>query len=500
MSGAQITALQADVAALNSTVLAQQSLMSSQYQALQALISSANAEVDTFYVLWAACLVFLMQCGFATLAAGSIREKNVRNILLKNGLDACVGLVVWYLVGYGLSLDGTRFIGNNRNNFALSRLDDENVNANGYDWISFFFSYTFAAAAATIVSGAVAERCKLSAYIVYTCFITGFIYPVVVHWVWDGGGFLSAANPDHILGGVIDFAGSGVVHMTGGVASFVAAKILGPRIGRWESPEEFEGHSTPLQILGTFLLWFGWYGFNCGSTLTLHGNSGTMARVAVTTTISAAVSGCMGVLIKRFVPKFLGGSGIYDVGHTCNSILGGLVGVTAGCATFSANGAFICGAVSAFVYHSGSCLMRKLKIDDPLDAFAVHGACGFWGCIAVGILTLTPYSYAPNTASDAYGGVNGTHDGGIFTGETNGWLFGSQFVGCLIEIAWVGTCSTILFGSLKLCGILRVDPKDEVRGLDDSKHGGSAYRTSNVGNGTSPPKSSSSASASAVAV
>ena len=193
----------------------------------------------------------VLRTGFAVLAAGSVRQKNVRNILLKNGLDACVGLVVWFLFGAGLagsSSTGNPFIGTDRGNFALSGLDDITSNQNGYDWISFFFSYTFAAAAATIVSGAVAERCKLSAYIIYTIVITGFIYPCVVHWVWDASGFMSSGNPDHILGGVIDFAGSGVVHMTGGIASFVAAKILGPRLGRWENPAEFEGHSTPLQV------------------------------------------------------------------------------------------------------------------------------------------------------------------------------------------------------------------------------------------------------------
>jgi Amt family ammonium transporter len=312
---------------------------------------------------------------------------------------------------------------------------------------------------------------QLSAYIIYTCVITGFIYPVVVHWVWDSSGFLAAGNPEHILGGVIDFAGSGVVHMTGGVASFVAAKILGPRIGRWENPAEFEGHSTPLQILGTFLLWFGWYGFNGGSTLTLHGNANTMARVAVTTTLSGAVSGCTGVLLKKFLPTSLGGTHVFDVGHTCNSILGGLVGVTAGCATFSAAGAFACGIVSAFVYHTGSCFSRKMKVDDPLDAFAVHGACGMWGCLAVGLMTLQPYSYAPNTAKAA------EYDGGVFTGTTNGSLFAAQLVSVLIEVGWVGTCSTILFGTLSRLGLLRVDQADEIRGLDDSKHGGSAYKT-----------------------
>merc|ERR1719446_571817 len=224
--------------------------------------------------MFCACLVFLMQAGFAMLEAGSIRSKNVKNVLLKNLVDACVGAIIWYLVGYGIIGGGNDFIGEEKNGgFALEKMDDTDplYKGYGYDWISFFFSYTFAAAASTIVSGAVAERCQLGAYIVYTSVITGFIYPVVVHWVWNPDGFLSAFNPDHILdAGNIDFAGSGVVHMTGGVAGLVGAAILKPRTGRFEDPTKFAAHSSPLQVLGTFLLWFGWYGFNGGSTLFIN--------------------------------------------------------------------------------------------------------------------------------------------------------------------------------------------------------------------------------------
>jgi len=244
-------------------------------------------------------------------------------------------------------------------------------------------------------------------------------------------------------------------------------------------PSEFEGHSTPLQILGTFLLWFGWYGFNCGSTLALFGQANAMARVAVTTTLSGATAGCFGVLIKKNLPKAMGGTGVFDVGHTCNSLLGGLVGVTAGCATVSAGSAVAIGFISAFVYHGGSCLSRKLKIDDPLDAFAVHGACGCWGTIAVGIFTIVPYSYAPNSENTLYVDA-GAYDGGIFTSKTRGELFGAQVVGVIIEVLWVGTMSTILFGTLKLTGIFRVNAEDEEAGLDTSKHGGSAYANSSV--------------------
>merc|ERR1719424_1461657 len=239
-------------------------------------------------------------------------------------------------------------------------------------------------------------------------------------------------------------------------------------------PEMFEGHSSPLQVIGTFLLWFGWYGFNPGSTLKLHTYSRDMARSAVTTTLSAAVGGVVGLFVKRMLPPAMGGTGIYDLGHTCNSLLGGLVGITAGCVVVEPWAAILIGFVSAFVYHGGSCLSRKLKIDDPLDAFAVHGACGAWGTIAVGIFTLQAYSYAPNSGSDLYADA-GAYDGGIFSGKTRGELFGAQVVGVIIEVLWVGTMSTLLFGTLKVTGIFRVGMEEEEAGLDTSKHGGSAY-------------------------
>ena len=457
-----------------------------------------KADLNAFYLMWAGALIFLMQAGFATLSAGSIRAKNVKNILLKNLLDACIGAFAWFLLGYGFAYhngkdgDANAFIGTGPSNFALSGGDYDIDESNGADWISWFFQFTFAAAAATIVSGAVAERCQLVAYLVYSFCITGFIYPVVVHWVWDANGFLSSANSDKdkvILTGVIDFAGSGVVHMTGGFAALVGAKILGSRLGRWEHPEEFEGHSTPLQLIGTFLLWFGWYGFNPGSTLAIHGNASTMARAAVTTTLSAAMGGLAGLLVKRLLPSSLGGTGLYDIGHTCNSLLGALVGITAGCATVHPWASILIGIIAAFVYHAASCMMRKLQIDDPLDAFAVHGACGVWGVLAAGLFTAKEYSYAPSSDSQNYkdndpcypdpsaceAHENG-YDCGLFMTGTRGELFATHVIALFIQIAWVVTLSTIMFQGLKLAGIFRVSEADEDMGLDNSKHGGSAYK------------------------
>lgn len=435
--------------------------------ALEETIATNQAELNTFYLMWAASLVFLMQAGFAMLSGGSIRSKNVKNILLKNLLDACMGAFCFYFLGYGIAYGGDNaFIGSGSDNFVLAGLVDTGAtHAHGYDWAGFFFQYAFAAAAATIVSGAVAERCALSAYLIYTSVITSFIYPVVVHWVWDGAGFLSAFSSAPILGvGMIDFAGSGVVHMTGGFAALMGAFILGPRLGRFENPKEFEGHSSPLQVIGTFLLWFGWYGFNSGSTLFIHGYARDAARAAVTTTLSAASGGVFGLFIKRLLPEKLGGTGIYDLGHTCNSLLGGLVGITAGCSVTTPYGALIIGAIAAFIYHGASCLMRKLKIDDPLDAFAVHGACGFWGVFAVGLFATCDYAYSSAGPADC----------GLFWGG-NGTLFGTQFLGALIEICWVTVMSGLMFTLLKVAGILRVPADVEIVGADVSKHGGSAY-------------------------
>jgi len=198
----------------------------------------------------------------------------------------------------------------------------------------------------------------------------------------------------------------------------------------------------------------------------------------VTTTMSAAMAGSTGLLIKKYLPEKMGGSHTYDVGHTCNSILAGLVGVTAGCATVSAAGALLIGFISAFVYHGASCLMRKLKVDDPLDAFAVHGACGFWACIATGLFSVKAYSYAPNSGHDWYA-TNGA-DGGAFTGETTGSLLAAELVGLIIMILWVGGTTTILFGTLKATNMLRVSKEVEEAGLDVSKHGGNAYTTSDA--------------------
>merc|ERR1719181_473744 len=236
-------------------------------------------------------------------------------------------------------------------------------------FLVFFIQCGFAAAAATIVSGAMAERTALTGYICYTTIITMFIYPVVVHWVWSGEGWVSAFNSDSFNKGVIDFAGSGVVHMTGGVAAICGAAIVGPRTGRFDEakkPLPMPGHSTTLQVMGTFILWLGWYGFNPGSTLGLSGTgyARDAARVVVTTTISAASGGITVILLERFL-----GDKTWSVGAVCNGILGGLVSITAGCSVTYPWSAFVIALLGGMVYFGSSkCVLYICKVDDPLDA------------------------------------------------------------------------------------------------------------------------------------
>ena len=339
----------------------------------------------------------------------------------------------------------------------------------------------FAAAAATIVSGAVAERAQLGAYLIYSTVITGLIYPVVVHWVWDGNGWASAFNTNKgddgpLLGGQIDFAGSGVVHMTGGVAALVGAAVIGPRMGRFDGggrtgkPVAIPGHSSVLQVLGTFILWLGWYGFNPGSTLGISpaGYAQAAARSVVTTTLSAATGGLTVVTLDKLL-----GSKTWDVSAVCNGILGGLVSITAGCSAVYPWAAVLIGFLGGFVYFGASNLVLKvLKVDDPLDAFAVHGACGFWGCLATSLLAAPAYAYH-GTLEDAPGDCKGGGGVGLFYGE--GCLIGVTFATLVAEIAWVGGMSFLMFFALKMAGLLRVPPEVEEAGMDISKHGGTAY-------------------------
>ena len=312
-------------------------------------------------------------------------------------MDGCLGALVWYFIGYHLAYgtkdsckggsDCNGFVGNGADVFMnkAAELAPLGNAGSGHYYAGWMFQWAFAAAASTIVSGAVAERCKFGAYLAYTAALTGVIYPVVVNWGWSYHGWLSpwvlaadgetAVEPYLGANGMIDFAGSGIVHMTGGVAALVGAIFLGPRTGRFSPSGEcidMPGHSSVLVALGTFILWFGWYGFNPVSTLAFEYME-TAARVAVTTTLGAAAGGVTALSIHYGFTKSL------DVGPMCNGILAGLVSITGNCVVIEPWAAALIGAIGAAIYYGFSALLRKLKIDDPLDASSVHGACGAWG-------------------------------------------------------------------------------------------------------------------------
>jgi len=395
-----------------------------------------NDDIDTLWILICAFLVMLMQLGFTLLEIGSVRNKNTINIMFKNLADFCVGCAVWYFWGWALtaasedSSDPNGFLGSGDVILETSK--------SYRDW---FFSMVFAATAATIVSGAVAERTTLIGYTAYSVLITGWIYPIVVYWVWSGDGFLSAGKEYQM----IDFAGSGVVHMVGGFSGLVGTAILGPRIG-----DEFPPHSISYQVMGVLILLFGWYGFNCGSTLAAVGAMGVASRVAATTTISACFSGITAVLLSYGVDKKL------SVQRMGNGMLAGLVGITANCHVVKLHGAMIIGIVSAMVYFSTSKLLKILNIDDPLDAFAVHGASGVWGCLAAALV----------------GTKELTREGGyLIDGEvqSDGRRFLNQFIGVLAIASWTSAMAAILFGSLSMLGVLRIDEETEKIGLN-AKH------------------------------
>jgi len=448
-------------------------------------MASHNREKDTLFLFFCSLFVFMMQAGFSLLEAGTVRSKNVRNILLKNLLDACLGGVLFWLVGYGIAYGGSNdngFAGNamgvGKYSFAF-RVNDDNLateyeaSSAGYSWVGFFFQFCFAAASTTIVSGAVAGRCTIPAYFVYSSVIITVIYPVVVHWVWDSEGWISAFNlfnddrhgspgrsdGEGIYGGAIDFAGSGVVHMTGGVAALVSSIVLGPRKGRFQHPEEFKSHSAPLQVLGTMLLWVGWYGFNCGSTLGISGYARDVGRVAVTTTLAAAGGG----LSALFLVFAMTGARTYDLGALCNGILGGLVGITAGCSVVEPFAALIIGLMSGILVVLCSKGVEMCGIDDVLDAFAVHGACGAFGVIVVGALCKSEYSY----------NVHG-YDGFFYSGE--GHLLGIQLLLVLCIFAWVASTTAMVMIPMQYAGILRLSDEIQDTGIDVHEHEGPAYQ------------------------
>ncbi|KAI4338083.1 hypothetical protein L6164_016435 [Bauhinia variegata] len=449
--------------------MAAANLICGQFSAVSNRFSDTAFAVDNTYLLFSAYLVFSMQLGFAMLCAGSVRAKNTMNIMLTNVLDAAAGGLFYYLFGFAFAFGAPSngFIG--RHFFGL-----KDIPSSSFDYSYFLYQWAFAIAAAGITSGSIAERTQFVAYLVYSSFLTGFVYPVVSHWFWSADGWASATNSDLLFGsGVIDFAGSGVVHMVGGIAGLWGALIEGPRIGRFDNNGRgiaLRGHSATLVVLGTFLLWFGWYGFNPGSFTKIlsaynsgnyYGQWSAVGRTAVTTTLA----GCTAALTTLFGKRIL--SGHWNVTDVCNGLLGGFAAITAGCSVVEPWAAIICGFIAAIVLICCNKLAEKMKFDDPLEAAQLHGGCGAWGIIFTALFAKEAY------VNEVYPGKPGRPHG-LFMGG-GGKLLGAHIIQILVIIGWVSATMGPLFFILHKLKLLRISPEDEMAGMDLTRHGGFAY-------------------------
>jgi Amt family ammonium transporter len=405
--------------------------------------------LTAIWLLITGAMVFFMQAGFAMVETGLTRAKNAGNILMKNLMDFAVGAVAYLALGwaimYGTLPDGSaagKIIG--FTDFFLM---------GSKNYLGWFFQVVFAATAATIVSGAMAERTKFISYLIYSAVISLVIYPVSGHWIWGGGWLFDL--------GFHDFAGSTVVHSVGGWAALMGALIIGPRIGKYikvngkTTVKAIQGHNLPLAALGVFILWFGWYGFNPGSTL--NGTDMRMAPVAVTTTLAASTGAIFAMIVSWFMSKKP------DVSMSLNGALAGLVAITAPCAVVSPVAALIIGAIAGvLVVLSVEFIDKKLHIDDPVGAISVHGVNGVFGTLAVGL-------FANKEMADAMGIGTGLFYGGGFA------QLGVQALGVAAVFGWVALTAGLLFLIIKKTVGLRVSAKEEVRGLDIGEHGCEAY-------------------------
>ncbi|HIF65930.1 MAG TPA: ammonium transporter [Acidimicrobiia bacterium] len=414
---------------------------------------AVQAVMDNLWVFIAGVLVFLMQAGFAMLESGLTRSKNVGNIMAKNLADAAIGIMAFFLVGYGLAYGSDSGSSDlfGWGSFALSGVDLFDMSEGLSGATDFFFQAVFAATAVTIASGALAERTKFSAYLIFSLLTTAIIYPIVVHWTWGGGLIAQITIGDAVYS---DFAGSTIVHSVGGWLALIGAFMVGPRIGKYGpdgSVRTIPGHNITLAILGVFILWFGWFGFNPGSELAAD----NWVMFVALNTVLAACAGVIGAAAFNWLR-----TGKPDVAVAGNGALGGLVGITAGCGTMTPWGSVLTGVIAGFVVVlAANFVDRKLKIDDAVGAFAVHGACGIWGTLAIGLFA---------KYDDAF---LGRDDAGLFYGGGLDQL-AMQAVMVLIVAAWTLVTGFIMFGGLKYIMGLRVSPQEETVGLDVSEHGG----------------------------
>jgi ammonium transporter, Amt family len=437
--------------------------------------------VDTLWVIFTGCLIFFMNAGFAMLEAGFCRSKNAANLLAKNLIVFALTTIAFWIVGFGLMFGfGGDWIDPSAldngliglHGFGLSGADNSPATGQSYrgvyralNWAGiplqakFFFELVFAGTAATIVSGAVAERIKFFAFVLFSIFLTGLVYPTVGHWIW-GGGWLSRQ-------GFWDFAGSTVVHSVGGWAALIGAILLGPRIGKYQNGESLAlpGHNLALSTLGCFILWLGWFGFNPGSTLTV--NPSAITHILLVTNLAAAMGGIASMVTAwRYFGK-------PDLSVTINGILGGLVSITASCRFVNMGSAAFIGLMAGILIIVAVDVLDRLKIDDPVGAVSVHLVCGVWGTAALGLFAVGPqtgssFHFAPY--------LDGPRQGLFVGGGLEGF---NQLLIQLLGIATVGlftvVASWLVWSLLKATVGLRVSRDAELRGLDLSEHGLQAY-------------------------
>jgi Amt family ammonium transporter len=413
-------------------------------------IDLVQTHADYLWTLVAAALVFFMQAGFAMVETGFTRAKNAINIIMKNLMDFSMGSIFYWAIGFGLMFGATSTGWFGTTGFFLSDFTPD-----GDPWVLAFwmFQVVFAATAATIVSGAMAERTKFVGYLAYSAVLTALIYPVFGSWAWgslfNGSGWLEGL-------GFIDFAGSTVVHSVGGWAALAGAIVLGPRIGKYSKDGKVRpilGHNMPLAALGVFILWLGWFGFNPGSTTAA---SKDIALIFVNTNLAAA-AGAILAMVTSWI-KF----GKPEVGMSLNGALAGLVAITSPCATVSPASALVIGAMAGVIVVLSVLFFDKIRVDDPVGAVSVHGVCGAWGTLAAGIFNL---------------------------GGTTIQIIGVQLLGIAACFLWVFPVAFLMFKLIDKTIGLRVSPEEELEGLDIAEHGGSAYPDFGVsrhGGSTSP--------------
>ena len=392
---------------------------------------SVNDTVSNAITVFAAALVFFMQAGFAFLGAGLIRSKNTVNYMTKSFLDFCIASLGFWAFGFALMMGGgaaSGIIG--LEGFFLVDFDDSGL-------VNWFFQMVFAGTAATIIAGAVAERTKINAYFAYSFIVGAVVYPIYGHWAWSDDGWLTQIGP-----GLADYAGSAVVHMIGGFLALAGAIVVGPRKGFREG-EELKGHNIPYVVIGTFILFFGWFGFNI--------NSDTLGLNAVNTLLGGAAGATSAIYVVLLR------TGKADIEMACNGALAGLVGITAGCAYVDPWGAVVIGLIAGVIMIFGVDFIKNVvKADDPVGAVTVHGICGAWGVLAVGIFAA---------------GNNGVE--GLVAGNAEQLI--PQIVGLLVAVAWGLGAGFVLFKVIDLSMGLRASEEEEMVGLDEPEHGTSAY-------------------------